>query len=86
MSAILEKDGFFPTMVQSMIAIGETAGEMPRMLARVSDFYDKEVVYALESMLNLVEPVMIGSLGVLICFILLSVFLPLYQAIINMSI
>ena len=58
---------------------------MPRMLARVSDFYDKEVVYALESMLNLVEPIMIGGMGMLVCFILLSVFLPLYQAIMNMS-
>lgn len=85
MSAILEEDGFFPTMVQSMMAVGETTGEMPRMLARVSDFYDKEVIYALESMLNLVEPIMIGGMGMLVCFILLSVFLPLYQAIMNMS-
>jgi len=85
MSAILEEDAFFPTMVQSMMAVGETTGEMPRMLARVSDFYDKEVVYALESMLNLVEPIMIGGMGMLVCFILLSVFLPLYQAIMNMS-
>lgn len=85
MSAIVEKDAFFPTMVQSMMTIGETTGEMPRMLARVSDFYDKEVVYALESMLDLIEPIIIGSMGMLVCFILLSVFLPLYQAIMNMS-
>lgn len=85
MSAILGGDKFFPTMVQSMMAVGETTGEMPRMLARVSDFYDKEVVYSLESMLNMIEPVMIGGMGMLVCFILLSVFLPLYQAIMNMN-
>lgn len=85
MSAILEKDNFLPSMMQSMMAVGETSGEMPRMLARVSDFYNKEVIYTLKSILNLVEPIMVGSLGMLICFILLSVLLPLYQAIISIN-
>ncbi|MGM9992005.1 MAG: type II secretion system F family protein [Candidatus Bruticola sp.] len=85
MSSILEDSKFFPSMVQSMMAVGETTGEMPRMLSRVSDFYDKEVVYALEGMLSLLEPVMIGGMGMMVCFILLSVFLPLYQSIMNMN-
>lgn len=84
-STILDESRFFPDMVVNMVAVGETTGEMPRMLNRVSDFYDKEIVYALDSMLTLIEPIMVASMGVLVCFILLSVFMPLYQVIMNMS-
>ncbi|MCR4784205.1 MAG: type II secretion system F family protein [bacterium] len=85
MSVLLQETNFFPRMVENMVAVGETTGEMPRMLNRVSDFYDKEIVYALESMLTMVEPILIGIMGLIVCFVLLSVFLPLYQVIMSMG-
>lgn len=85
MSGLIEDSGFFPDMVTNMIAVGETTGEIPTMLQKISDFYDKEVIYALDSALTLLEPIMIAVMGVLVCFVLLSVFLPLYQVIMNMS-
>lgn len=74
---------FFPAMTTNMIAVGESTGELPKMLMRISEFYDTEVAYALESFLVLLEPLMIGFLGLIVCFVLLSVFLPLYQFIMD---
>lgn len=84
-SQVVEETGFFPDMVGNMIAVGESTGEMPRMLTRISEFYDKEVVYTLESILALIEPVMIASMGLMVCFVLLAVFLPLYSVIMSMG-
>ena len=69
--------GFFPLMALQHDHRGRAdGGELPNILAKVSDFYDMEVVYALEAFLALLEPVMIAGMGLLVCFILLAVFLP----------
>jgi len=76
---------FFPDMVSNMVAVGESTGEVPRMLLRISTFYDEEVIYTLDSLLSMIEPIMVAGMGLLVCFVLLSVFLPLYQVIMNMG-
>lgn len=85
MSQILGEVGFFPAMSTQMIAVGESTGELPMMLSKISGFYDMEIVYSLESFLSMIEPIMIGIMGILVCFILLSVFLPLYQFIMKLG-
>lgn len=84
-SQVMQELGFFPDMVANMVAVGESTGEVPRMLLRISQFYDEEIMYALDSLLSLIEPVMICGMGLVVCFVLLSVFLPLYQVIMNMG-
>ena len=84
-SQVVNEVDFFPTMTANMITVGESTGELPKMLLRLSQFYDQEVQYALESFLVLLEPIMIGSMGLIVCFVLLSVFLPLYQFIMNVG-
>lgn len=85
MSMILGEIGFFPPMAAQMIAVGESTGELPMMLSKISAFYDMEIVYSLETFLNMIEPLMIGFMGLVVCFILVSVFLPLYQFIMNLG-
>ncbi|MCD4783676.1 MAG: type II secretion system F family protein [Candidatus Eremiobacteraeota bacterium] len=85
MSMILGEIGFFPPMAAQMIAIGESTGELPMMLSKISTFYDMEIVYSLETFLNMIEPLMIGFMGLVVCFILMSVFTPLYQFIMNLG-
>jgi len=85
MSMILGEIGFFPPMAAQMIAVGESTGELPLMLSKISAFYDMEIVYSLETFLNMIEPLMIGFMGLVVCFILISVFLPLYQFIMNLG-
>lgn len=84
-SQVVGEADFFPMMTTNMITVGENTGDLPRMLTRVSQFYDQEVLYALESFLVLLEPIMIGTMGLIVCFVLLSVFLPLYQFIMNVG-
>jgi type IV pilus assembly protein PilC len=84
-SQVVAEVDFFPMMTTNMISVGESTGELPRMLMRISEFYDQEVTYALESFLVLLEPIMIGTMGLIVCFVLLSVFLPLYQFIMNVG-
>lgn len=76
---------FFPDMTCSMIAVGETTGEVPLMLEKIAAFYDTEIKYALEGLVSMIEPVMIAGMGVVVCFVLLAVFLPLYQVIMNLG-
>ena len=84
-SQVMTELNFFPDMVPNMVAVGESTGEVPRMLNRISEFYDEEIVYTLDSLLSMIEPIMICGMGLMVCFVLLSVFLPLYQVVMNMS-
>jgi len=85
MSQVLSEIGFFPAMATQMVAVGESTGELPMMLAKISSFYDMEVIYAMETFLSMIEPIMIGFMGIIVCFILMAVFLPLYQFIMNIG-
>lgn len=85
MSQVLADVGFFPNMATQMVAVGESTGELPTMLNKISQFYDMEIEYALESFLAMIEPIMIGVMGMVVAFVLVSVFLPLYAIIMKMA-
>jgi type IV pilus assembly protein PilC len=75
----LEDTGIFPPMVIHMISIGETTGTLDNMLEKAADFYDDEVDVAVESLTSLVEPIMIGVLGVIVGGLVVSMYLPIFQ-------
>jgi len=77
----LGSSGMFPPMVTQMVAVGEETGNLDAMLAKISDFYDTEVEYLLASLTSMLEPIMIVGMGGIVGFIVISVFLPLYQLI-----
>ena len=77
----LEKSSVFPPMVTRMISIGEKSGQMEKMLLKISEFYDDQVDAAVEGLTSIIEPLIIGVLGVVIGFIVVALFLP----IMNMS-
>jgi type IV pilus assembly protein PilC len=77
----LQRSGMFPPMVIQMINIGEETGSLDSMLAKVADFYESEVDAALASLAAALEPIMIVVLGVIVGFIVISMFLPLVQII-----
>lgn len=85
MSQVLADVGFFPNMATQMVAVGESTGELPTMLSKISSFYDMEIEYALDAFLSMIEPLMIGMMGLVVCFVLVSVFLPLYAIIMKMA-
>lgn len=69
----------FPTMTVEMVAVAEESGTVDRMMYRLADYYDTEMVRGLEGLGKLVEPVILCGLGGGVAFILLAAFQPIYQ-------
>jgi type IV pilus assembly protein PilC len=84
-TAPLEASGVFPPMVISMVDVGEQTGALPEMLLKIADNYDEEVETAVESLVSLLEPIMIVILGGIIGFIVIALFLPLITLISKLS-
>jgi type IV pilus assembly protein PilC len=81
----LKASDVFPNMVSQMIGIGEQTGALDAMLGKIADFYEQEVDSAIASLLTLIEPVMIGFLGVTIGGIVIAMYLPLFSLIGKMA-
>jgi len=81
----LEETNEFPPMVIDMISVGEETGSLDDMLQKVSEFYDREVDYTIDSFTTMIEPLMIVTLGVILGFVVVSLYLPLFSAIRTMS-
>ncbi|HXW50715.1 MAG TPA: type II secretion system F family protein [Candidatus Acidoferrales bacterium] len=81
----LNLSGLFPPLVTQMVAVGEETGNLDGMLSKIADFYDVEVEYMLASLTSLLEPLLILAMGFVVGFIVISVFLPLYQIIGNIK-
>ena len=81
----LRECGVFPNMVTQMIGVGEATGAMDSMLQKIADFYEDEVDAATKDMLAMLEPVIIGLLGVSIGGIVISLYMPLFSMISKLS-
>jgi type IV pilus assembly protein PilC len=81
----LKECGVFPNMVTQMIGVGEATGAMDSMLQKIADFYEDEVDAATKDMLALLEPAIIGLLGVMIGGIVISLYMPLFAMIAKMA-
>jgi len=79
LSGPLEKSGIFPVMVTQMIAIGEEAGALETMMAKIADFYEEEVDTAVEGMTALMEPAIMAFLGVFIGGLVIAMYLPIFK-------
>ena len=75
----------FPHMVAQMIGIGEQTGALDAMLGKIADFYEAEVDSAIANLLTLIEPLLIGFLGVTIGSIVIAMYLPLFTLIGKLS-
>ena len=75
----------FPHMVAQMIGIGEQTGALDSMLSKIADFYEQEVDAAIANLLTLIEPLLIGFLGVTIGSIVIAMYLPLFTLIGKLS-
>jgi type IV pilus assembly protein PilC len=75
----------FPHMVAQMIGIGEQTGALDAMLGKIADFYEQEVDAAIANLLTLIEPALIGFLGVTIGAIVIAMYLPMFSLIGKLS-
>jgi type IV pilus assembly protein PilC len=77
----LRESGVFPNMVTQMIGVGEATGAMDAMLQKIADFYEDEVDDATRDMMAMLEPAIIGILGVSVGGIVISLYMPLFAMI-----
>lgn len=75
----------FPHMVGQMVGVGEQTGALDAMLGKIADFYEDEVDSAIADLLALIEPALIGFLGITIGSIVISMYLPLFTLIGKLS-
>ncbi|MCE1228203.1 MAG: type II secretion system F family protein [Firmicutes bacterium] len=69
----------FPPMVVQMVGVGEATGALDAMLSKVADFYEDEVDNAVASLTSLMEPLIIAILGGIIGFIVVAMYLPIFN-------
>ncbi|MDE3244935.1 MAG: type II secretion system F family protein [Acidobacteriota bacterium] len=75
----LAETKIFPPMVVQMVGVGEATGALDAMLSKVADFYEDEVDNAVAGMTSLMEPIMIAMLGGIIGFIVVAMYMPIFQ-------
>src|SRR6476620_12335443 len=76
-AAPLKESRLVDDMVVNMIDVGEETGELDKMLYKIADVYDEEVDVLVESLISLLEPIMIVVLGGIIGTIVVALFLPM---------
>lgn len=79
LSQPLGEGGFFPNMVVSMVAVGETTGAMDEMLIKVAEFYEEEVDVAVKTMMSMIEPILIVGIGGVVGVIVIAMYLPIFE-------
>jgi type IV pilus assembly protein PilC len=75
----LARTGVFPQLATDMITVGEQTGALPQMLNSVAEFFEEDVATALAAALSLIEPVILIIMGVVVVFILISLYLPIFS-------
>jgi type IV pilus assembly protein PilC len=81
LSESLAKAETFPALALDMVRIGESSANLQGMLGDMADFYDERVRGKIETLVNLVEPVVIIFMGLVVAAMLLSVYIPIFNII-----
>ena len=75
----LSASGVMPDLALDMIEVGESSGALAPMLNSVAEFYEEEVSLRLGAMVAVIEPVILIFMGLLVAFILISLYLPIFS-------
>jgi len=75
----LESSSVFPEMSVEMIEVGESTGALPAMLNSVAEFYEEDVTNALATAMALIEPIILIVMGIVVAFVLISLYLPIFS-------
>lgn len=78
-AAIAKHPEHFPSLVSQMIYVGETTGQVDKILVRISDFYGREADSLVGNLVDLIQPVLMIGIGGMVAILFASILLPLYQ-------
>jgi type IV pilus assembly protein PilC len=72
-------EGNFPELAVEMVEVGESTGALPQMLTSAAEFYEEDVQTALAAALSLIEPAILIIMGLVVAFVLISLYLPIFS-------
>jgi type IV pilus assembly protein PilC len=78
-AAPLAQAPLFPAMVTHMVGVGEETGALDSMLDRIAEFYEEQVEASVKALTSILEPIMIVVIGGIVGFIVISMYLPLFE-------
>jgi type IV pilus assembly protein PilC len=79
LNGALASKGVMPTMALDMVEVGESSGALAPMLTSIAEFYEDEVSLKLGALVAIIEPVILVFMGLLVMFILISLYLPIFS-------
>jgi type IV pilus assembly protein PilC len=79
LSVSLAATKVFPELAIEMIEVGESTGALPQMLNSVAEFFEEDVQTNLTAAMSLIEPIILIIMGIVVVFILISLYLPIFQ-------
>lgn len=79
LSASLRLSGFFPEIALDMVEVGESTGALSTMLESLAEFFEEDVNIDLATLVALVDPLMIAAIAVVVAFVLIAFYLPLFS-------
>jgi type IV pilus assembly protein PilC len=71
--------GTMPVLALDMIEVGESSGALAPMLTSIAEFYEEEVSIRLSALVAVIEPIILIFMGLLVAFILISLYLPIFS-------
>lgn len=78
-STQMKSFSIFPPMLIQMVAVGEETGKLDNMLISAGKFYEREIEYLVKRLTTLIEPILTVILGVIVGFIAVSLYLPIFN-------
>ena len=75
----MDATGLFPSLIVQMIGVGEEAGALDAMAGKVASFYEAEVDTSVDALASMLEPIIMGILGILIGGLVMSMYLPIFK-------
>jgi len=78
-SLSMSVSGFFPNMVVKMIQVGEESGSLSNVLERTSSYYERKVDSTIDTVMSLLEPLMIVTVGGVVLIVVLALYMPIFS-------
>ena len=82
---LLSEEDLFPPMVTQMVSAGEEAGALDKMLKKTADFLDRDIDYTVGKLVTRLEPLLTVFLAIIVGFIALAIYLPMFDVIGGMT-
>jgi type IV pilus assembly protein PilC len=79
LSKPLEEAKVFPVILPRMVAAGESSGNLDMMLGKLADYYEQDIEYSVERMTRLLEPALTVVIGAVVLFVLLALYMPVFN-------